>query len=47
MGTRLYPICIRESITVKESQAAQKSVFDYDAESNVAKDFEHLMKEIF
>ena len=47
MGTRLYPICIRESITVKESQAAQKSVFEYDAKSNVAKDFEQLMKEIF
>ena len=47
MGTRLYPICIRESITVKESQSAQKSVFEYDAESNVAQDFEQLIKDIF
>ncbi len=47
IGTRVYPVYIRDSITVKESQAARQSIFEYAGKSKVAQDFRDFMKEVF
>ena len=47
MDTRLFDTRIRESVVVKEAQAAYQDIFQYDAKSNPAIDYAALTKEIF
>lgn len=45
LGTRLFDTFIRESVTVKESQISQMSIFDYAPHSSVAGDFDKFIEE--
>ena len=46
LGTKVFASKIRESVTVREAQLAQKSVFDYAPKSKVTQDYEKFINEI-
>ena len=46
LGTKVFPVTIREAVVVKESQMWQESLFDYAPTANVTKDYEALVEEI-
>lgn len=46
MGTRLYKTTIRESISVKEAQIGQKSLFAITPRSKAAQDYEAFIAEV-
>lgn len=46
LNTKVFEWKIRESIVIKEAQASNKSIFEYAAESNPAKDYDRFMKEL-
>lgn len=46
LGTKLFVSKIRESVTVREAQLAQKSIFDYAPKSKVTLDYEEFIDEI-
>ncbi len=43
---KVFKTCIRENIAIAEAPSFGKSIFDYDKESNGAKDYLELCKEI-
>lgn len=43
LGTKVYPTPIRESVTVKEAQAMQQSLYTYAPNSPVTQDFESFI----
>jgi chromosome partitioning protein len=45
LNTKVYETKIRDSIVISESQVKQQSIFDYDSNSNVAKDYEAFVEE--
>jgi chromosome partitioning protein len=45
LKTKVYKTTIRDSIAISEAQAKRMSIFDYDKESKVAKDYEEFVKE--
>lgn len=45
LNTNLYQSIIRESVTVKEAQTQQKSLFEYAPKSNVAIDYMNFVDE--
>jgi len=45
VGTFLYNTVIRETITVKEAQARQQSIYEYAPKSNAAADYEAFVTE--
>lgn len=47
MGTVVFKTQIREGTAIKESQAAGENIFQSAASSNVAQDYQALIKEIF
>jgi chromosome partitioning protein len=47
IGTRLFNTRIRESVSIRESQAMGQDVFSYNPHSNGAKDYQSLIEEIF
>lgn len=46
LDTSLFNTTIREAVAIREAQAYQEDIFNYDAKSNVAKDFKDLTTEI-
>jgi len=46
LNTKVFESKIRESIVIKEAQASNKSIFEYAADSNPAKDYDSFMKEL-
>ncbi len=46
-GTKVFKTRIRESIAIKEAQAKQKNMYEYDMESNGTKDYLDFLKEYF
>ena len=46
LGTKVFASKIRESVTVREAQLAQKSIFDYAPKSKVTQDYEEFINEI-
>ena len=45
LHTKVYAQTIRESVTVKEAQSMQRSIFEYDARSAVTNDYRQFIKE--
>lgn len=45
LKTKLYTTTIREAIAIRKAQVMQKSIFDFDANSNVAKDYMAFVEE--
>jgi chromosome partitioning protein len=45
LKTKVYKTTIRDSIAISEAQAKRMSIFDYDKESKVAKDYEAFVEE--
>jgi chromosome partitioning protein len=45
LKAKVYKTTIRDSIVISESQAKRMSIFDYDKESNVAKDYNNFVEE--
>lgn len=45
-NTRVYQTVIRESISTREAQAAQESLFNWGPRSTTAEDYRNLLKEI-
>lgn len=45
LGTKVYAVPIRESITVKEAQSLQQSIYEYGAKSAVTQDYHALIAE--
>ena len=46
LGTKVFASKIRESVTVREAQLAQKSIFEYAPKSKVTQDYEEFINEI-
>lgn len=46
LGTRVFETKIRESVTVRESQILQQSLFDYAPKSNPAQDYGQFIEEL-
>lgn len=46
LGTIVFKTRIREAIAIREAQAFQQDIFNYDNKSNVADDYRQLTKEI-
>lgn len=46
MGTKLFKTPIRECIALKEAQATQQDIFTYSRNSNAAKDYTAVLKEL-
>ena len=46
LHTKLYSTFIRESISIKEAQASNKSIFEYARRSNSAKDYNAFINEL-
>ncbi len=46
IGTKVFETSIRESVSVKESQACRKDLIDYAPKSNPAADYKKLAQEI-
>jgi len=46
LNTRLFASAIRESVTVKEAQINQKSLFSYAPSANVTEDYRKLVDEL-
>lgn len=46
LDTSLFNTTIREAVAIREAQAYQEDIFNYDAKSKVAKDFKDLTNEI-
>ena len=46
LGASLFATTIRRSISVEESQYAQKTIFDYAPKSTGAEDYRALAKEV-
>lgn len=44
-STKVFETKIRDAVAVQESQLARKSIFDYDAKSNVAIDYANFIRE--
>ena len=47
IGAHLFKTRIRESVSLREAQAMCKTIFEYSARSNGAKDYNQLIEEIF
>lgn len=45
LHTKVYAQTIRESVTVKEAQSMQRSIFEYDARAAVTNDYRQFIKE--
>lgn len=45
--TKVYTQFIREAVAIREAQAMKQDLFSYDSKSNVAKDYDALMHEIW
>lgn len=45
-GTKTFQSKIRYTVKVKEASTARESIFSYDAQSNAAYDYKHLIDEI-
>lgn len=45
LKSKVYKTTIRESIAISEAQAKRESIFEYDKESKVAKDYEGFVEE--
>ena len=45
--TKVFKTRIRESISIKEAQAKQQSIFDYDLKCNGARDYLNFLREYF
>jgi chromosome partitioning protein len=43
--TKIFSTTIRESVVIKEAQSHRVDIFDYDAKSSVARDFENIVDE--
>ena len=46
MGTRLFDTFIREGVAVEQAQSLQQSLFEFAPNSNPAKDYESLFREM-
>ena len=46
LHTKLFKTAIRECTALKESQAIQRSIFDYAPKSNATADYDALIDEI-
>lgn len=46
IGSKVYGSKIRECISLKESQALQKSIFDYAPRSNASEDYNNFVDEV-
>lgn len=46
LGTRAYPIAIREAIAIGESQASYTDIFEYAGDSGVADDYRAMVEEV-
>jgi chromosome partitioning protein len=46
LRTKVYKTAVRETVVVKEAQAAKTDVFSHAPKSNAAQDFEALTKEL-
>ena len=46
MGTKVFFSTIRETTIIRESQAVEKSIFEYAEKSEVAKDYERFINEL-
>lgn len=46
INTKVYNSKIRECIAIKESQALQKSIFDYAPKSNASEDYQNFVDEV-
>ena len=46
MGTRLFDTFIREGVAVEQAQSMQQSLFEFAPNSNPAKDYESLFREM-
>lgn len=46
LGTKVFGVRIRECVSLKESQAVKKNIYDYAPKSNAAQDYEAFVKEV-
>ena len=45
LGTRVFSAKIRESVSVREAQVAQESIFDYARKGKVTEDYKAFIDE--